>query len=54
MLPIPTAMGDEEDGDCDATPECTKPPVASIGMLGPWSVCLVNRDGEILLHRNLL
>ena len=53
MLIIHTAMGEAEDGECDSTPECTKPTVASIGMPGPWSACSVNRDGEILLHRNM-
>jgi hypothetical protein len=53
MLIIHTAMGEEEDGECDSTPECTKPTVASIGMPGPWSDCIVNRDGEILLHRHM-
>jgi hypothetical protein len=53
MLIIHTAMGEEEDGECDSTPECTKPTVASIGMPGPWSVCRVNRDGELLLHRQM-
>jgi hypothetical protein len=53
MLIIHTAMGEEEDGECDSTPECTKPTVASICMPGPWSVCIVNGDGEILLHRHM-
>jgi hypothetical protein len=51
MLIIHTVMGEEEDDECDSTPECTKPTVASIGMPGPWSVCRVNRGGEILRHR---
>jgi hypothetical protein len=53
MLILHTAMGEEEDGGCDLTPACTKLTVASIGMPGPWSVCRVNRDGEILLYRQM-
>ena len=30
-----------------------KPTVASICMPGPWSVCIVNGDGESLLHRHM-
>ena len=46
-------MGEEEDGEGDAPPECTKLTVASIGLPGPWSVCRVNRAGEILRHRQM-
>ena len=53
MLIIHTAMGEEEGGECDSTSECTTPTVAPIGMPGPWSVCRVNRDGEILRHRQM-
>jgi hypothetical protein len=27
--------------------------VASTGTLAPWSLCIVNRDGAILVHRNM-
>jgi len=53
MLLTPTVMGDAEDDECDSTPARTTPTVASIYMPGSWSVCLVNRDGEILLHRHM-
>src|SRR5262245_16272687 len=50
MLIIHPARGEEEDGECDAPPEGTKHTVASLGLPGPWSVCRVNRAGEILRH----
>jgi hypothetical protein len=53
MLTRKTVVDDEGDGPCDSTPECMKPIVTSICMPGRWTVCLVNRDGEILLHRKM-
>ena len=34
-------------------PMCMKPIVASTCMPGRWTVCILNRDGEIMLHRNM-
>jgi hypothetical protein len=53
MLATKTAMGHEEDGQCDSTPMCMKPTVASTCMPGRWTVCILNRDGEIMLHRHM-
>jgi hypothetical protein len=53
MLAPQTAMGEEEDVQCDSTPTYMRHTVASTCMPGRWTVCIVNRDGEILLHRNM-
>ena len=43
----------EEETSCDATPRNTSFTVALTYTLAPWSLCVLNQDGEILLHRNL-
>ena len=53
MLATKTAMGHEEDIRGDSTPRCMRRTVASTCMPERWTVCIVNRDGEILLHRNM-
>jgi hypothetical protein len=42
----------EEETSGDSTPSSTNSIAASTCMLGPWSLCVLNQAGEVLLHRN--
>jgi hypothetical protein len=53
MLATPTAVGDEEDVQCDAPPKYMRRTVASTCMPERWTVCIFKRDGAIRLHRNM-
>ena len=43
----------EEETSCDSTRNNTSFTVALTCTPGPWSVCVLKRDGEVLLHRNM-
>jgi hypothetical protein len=53
MLALGTQPQEEEETSCDSTPSRTNFMVASTCTLAPWSLCLVNQDGESVLHRNM-
>ena len=43
----------EEETSGESTLSRTSVMVASTGTPAPWSLCVLNQDGEIVLHRNL-
>jgi len=43
----------EEETSCDSTPSHTSFTVASTGTPAPWSLCVLNQAGAVLLHRDL-
>jgi hypothetical protein len=53
MLALGTQPQEEEETSCDSTPSRTNFMVASTCTLAPWSLCILNQDGESVLHRNM-
>ena len=43
----------EEETSCDAPPTNTSFPAGSTCTPAPWSRCVLNQDGEIVLHRHM-
>jgi hypothetical protein len=52
-LGTPRKRPQEEETSGDSTPHRTSSPVASTCTPGPWSLCIVNQDGAVVLHRHL-
>jgi hypothetical protein len=53
MLALGKQPQEEEETSCDSTPSRTSFMVASTYTLAPWSLCILNQDGEIVLHRHM-
>jgi transposase len=53
MLGLGKTTSGEEETSCDATRSRTSFLVASPGMPAPWSLCLLNQAGAIVLHRHM-
>jgi transposase len=53
MLGLGNTREEEEETSCDSTLNSTSFIVASTCMPAPWSLCILNQAGEILLHHNM-
>src|SRR5262245_22039397 len=53
LLAVGTQPQEEEETSCDFTPRRTSFMVVSTCTPAPWSLCILNQVGEILVHRHM-